>query len=75
MHSIHRVLSVANSYTFKVLYLNNEFIGLCEEFPSVSYISSVSNNSALKGIKLLIKETVSDMLSNNEKIPDPCSPT
>jgi len=43
---------------------------LCAEFPSLSWLSSTPE-AALKGIRKLVAETVADMESNDEIVPEP----
>jgi len=59
-------------YTYRVTWSedDNEYVGLCAEFPSLSCLSSTPE-SALKGIRKLVAETVADMESNNEIVPEP----
>jgi predicted HicB family RNase H-like nuclease len=59
-------------YTYRVTWSedDNEYVGLCAEFPSLSWLSSTPE-AALKGIRKLVAETVSDMESNDEIVPKP----
>lgn len=59
-------------YTYRVTWSedDNEYVGLCAEFPSLSWLSGTPE-SALKGIRRLVAEIISDMESNNEIIPEP----
>ena len=59
-------------YTYRVTWSedDNEYVGLCAEFPSLSWLSGTPE-AALKGIRKLVAEIVSDMESNDEIIPDP----
>ena len=61
-----------DKYTYRVTWSedDNEYIGLCAEFPSLSWLSSTPD-AALKGIRKLVAEIVTDMKSNNENIPEP----
>lgn len=63
-----------DKYTYRVLWSeeDQEFVGLCAEFPSLSWLQS-SLEAALKGIRSLVKSTVKDMTKNKESIPDPIS--
>jgi predicted HicB family RNase H-like nuclease len=49
---------------------DNEFVGLCAEFPSLSYLAS-SPQKALSGIIKVVEEVIKDMIDNNETIPEP----
>ena len=59
-------------YTYKVTWSeeDQEFVGLCAEFPSMSYLDK-DQNATLKGITDLIKDVVTDMESNGEIVPEP----
>jgi predicted HicB family RNase H-like nuclease len=59
-------------YTYRVTWSedDHEYVGLCAEFPSLSWLSPTPE-AALKGIRKLVAEIVSDMKSNNENIPEP----
>lgn len=61
-------------YTYRVTWSNedNEFVGLCAEFPSLSWLAH-TKEEALRGISNLVEEVISDMVSNNEPIPEPLS--
>lgn len=59
-------------YTYRVIWSedDNEFVGLCAEFPSLSYLAS-TQQKALNGILNVVTEVVKDMAANNETIPEP----
>ena len=59
-------------YTYRVTWSedDNEYVGLCAEFLSLSWLSSTPE-AALKGIRKLVAETVADMESNDEIVPEP----
>ena len=59
-------------YTYRVTWSEDdkEYVGLCVEFPSLSWLSKTPE-AALKGIRKLVDETVSDMKSNDESVPEP----
>lgn len=59
-------------YTYRVTWskADQEHVGLCVEFPSLSWLESTPEE-ALAGIRKLIKESVADMQANNEQIPEP----
>ena len=61
-------------YTYRVTWSeeDQEYVGLCAEFPSLSWLSSSPEN-ALKGIMRTVKSVVEDMLQNKENIPQPLS--
>jgi predicted HicB family RNase H-like nuclease len=59
-------------YTYRVTWSEDdkEYVGLCAEFPSLSWLSATPE-AALKGIRKIIAETIADMESNEEIVPDP----
>ena len=59
-------------YTYRVTWSqeDEEYVGLCAEFPSLSWLADTPE-VALQGIRLVVAEAVSDMLVNNEPIPQP----
>ena len=59
-------------YTYKVTWSSEdqEFVGLCTEFPSLSYLHE-NRAAALEGIVNLVKEVVADMEANDERVPEP----
>jgi predicted HicB family RNase H-like nuclease len=61
-------------YTYKVTWSeeDKEYVGLCAEFPSLSWLAD-SQEAAFKGICNLVAEVISDMQANNESIPEPLS--
>ena len=61
-------------YTYRVTWSedDNEYVGLCAEFPSLSWLSATPE-TALKGIRKLVAEIVADMEINHEIVPEPIS--
>ena len=59
-------------YTYRVTWSedDNEYVGLCAEFPSLSWLS-VTPEAALKGIRKLVAEIVADMEYSDEIVPEP----
>lgn len=59
-------------YTYRVTWSgeDGEYVGLCAEFPSLSWLAD-SPEASLQGIRNLIAEVILDMQSNNEPIPQP----
>ena len=59
-------------YTYRVTWSaeDEEYVGLCAEFPSLSWLDK-SPESALKGIRKTVESVITDMTENNEKIPEP----
>lgn len=63
-----------DKYTYRVSYSENdqEYVGLCSEFPSLSWLDK-SSKGAFLGIQTLVAEVINDMKANNEAIPKPLS--
>ena len=61
-----------NKYTYRVTWSeeDSEYVGLCAELPSLSWLARTPE-AALKGIRKLVSEVVADMIQNKEPIPDP----
>ena len=59
-------------YTYRVTWSeeDREYVGLCAEFPSLSWLSKTPE-SALKGIRNVVATIIKDMKKNNEEIPQP----
>ncbi len=59
-------------YTYRVTWSedDNEYVGLCAEFPSLSWLA-LTPEAALKGIRKLVADVVKDMSASEEAIPDP----
>jgi predicted HicB family RNase H-like nuclease len=59
-------------YTYRVTWSeeDQEFVGLCAEFPSLSWLSR-KPETALKGIRKVVEDTLIDMQQTGEKIPEP----
>lgn len=59
-------------YTYRVTWSpdDKEHVGLCAEFPSLSWLSKTPE-SALKGIRQIVAESVADMRANGEDVPVP----
>jgi predicted HicB family RNase H-like nuclease len=61
-----------DKYTYRVTWSeeDGEHIGLCAEFPSLSWLAQTPE-AALKGIRKLVAEVVEDMHANHEPVPGP----
>ena len=59
-------------YTYRVTWSedDDEYVGLCAEFPSLSWLSSTPEAS-LKGIRKVVEDVVEDMRENGEEVPEP----
>src|SRR5574341_2560434 len=59
-------------YTYRVTWSaeDAEYVGLCAEFPSLSWLASTPE-AALKGIRTTVTEVAEDLRANEEPIPAP----
>lgn len=59
-------------YTYRVTWSeeDQEYVGLCAEFPSLSWLAS-SPEAVLRGIRGVVADVVTDMKKSHEPIPDP----
>lgn len=59
-------------YTYRVTWSeeDQEYVGLCAEFASLSWLEKTPEK-ALAGIRKLVKECVSEMEAGNELVPEP----
>jgi predicted HicB family RNase H-like nuclease len=61
-----------DKYAYRVTWSeeDNEYVGLCSEFPSLSWLADTPEK-ALKGIRKLVGNVLSGMIKDNEPIHDP----
>lgn len=59
-------------YTYRVTWseADQEHIGLCTEFPSLSWLEKTPED-ALVGIRKLVNDCIRDMIKRGEGIPEP----
>jgi predicted HicB family RNase H-like nuclease len=59
-------------YTYRITWSedDNEYVGLCAEFPSLSWLAPTPE-AALRGIRKLVADVVADMTANGETVPEP----
>ena len=59
-------------YTYRVTWSeeDGEHVGLCAEFPSLSWLDTSPEN-ALAGIRQLVRECLREMRRNKEDVPEP----
>jgi predicted HicB family RNase H-like nuclease len=59
-------------YTYRVTWSpeDGEHVGLCAEFPSLSWLAG-EPEAALQGIRKLVSDVVADMAASGEAIPVP----
>ena len=61
-----------DKYTYRVTWSEDdaEYVGLCAEFQSLSWLAQTPE-AALKGVRKLVGEVIADMQSNDEPVPEP----
>lgn len=54
-------------YTYRITWSadDREYVGLCAEFPSLSWLAA-TRTGALEGIEKVVSETIDDMLAQGE---------
>lgn len=59
-------------YTYRVTWSQDdgEYVGLCAEFPSLSWLAKTPE-AALKGIRKVVAEVITDLQANSEAVPEP----
>ena len=59
-------------YTYRVMWSeeDQEFVGLCAEFPSLSWLAS-SSTAAFRGIRKVVTEVLADLKKHGEAAPEP----
>lgn len=59
-------------YTYRVTWSpeDNEHVGLCAEFPSLSWLATTPE-AALHGIRQVVAESVADLQASGELVPVP----
>ena len=62
----------SDHYTYRVTWSEDdrEYVGLCAEFPSLSWLAS-SPEAALRGIRSVVADVVTDMKRTGEELPAP----
>lgn len=63
-----------NYYTYRVTWSeeDGEFVGLCAEFPSLSWLAKTPEG-AMKGIRKVVIKVLRDLEKGCEPIPEPLS--
>ena len=61
-------------YTYRVTWSeeDREHVGLCAEFPSLSWLEKTPEK-ALLGIRSVVRKCIADMKKNHEEVPEPIS--
>ena len=63
---------MSDHYTYRITWSaeDNEHVGLCAEFPSLSWLAPTPA-AALSGIQRLVRECLADMQETGEAVPEP----
>lgn len=66
--------TTVDRYTYRVTWSeeDQEYVGLCAEFPSLSWLGNTPEK-ALEGIRALVSRAVADMKRTGESVPDALS--
>ncbi len=69
-----KVARKSDRYIYRIIWSerDKEYVGLCAEFPSLSWLAD-TQEAALQGINNVVAEVISDMESNGEVTPEPLS--
>ncbi|HEY7671205.1 MAG TPA: toxin-antitoxin system HicB family antitoxin [Gammaproteobacteria bacterium] len=61
-----------DKYTYRVTWSDDdhEYVGLCAEFPSLSWLEQTPER-ALQGIRRLVQRSVTDLMRRKESLPEP----
>lgn len=64
----------AKFYTYRVFWSeeDEEFVGLCAEFPGLSWLDE-DQQAAFSGIVALVQDCIDDLAANHDPIPMPLS--
>ena len=59
-------------YTYRVTWSeeDQEYVGLCTEFPSLSWLGKTPE-AALRGIRKIVDDVIKDMKKTGEEVPQP----
>jgi predicted HicB family RNase H-like nuclease len=72
VNKVKAIPTEKDRYTYRVTWSeeDREYVGLCAEFPSLSWLAD-NPEATFRGIRGLVAEVVSDMRSGNEPVPEP----
>jgi predicted RNase H-like HicB family nuclease len=61
-----------DQYSYRVIWSDEdqEYVGLCAEFPSLSWLEP-TEAEALAGIRRVVAECVADLIEDGEPVPTP----
>lgn len=63
-----RMKKRTKGYNYYIIWSDNEYVGLCVEFPSLSFIASTPER-AMSGIVWLVADALHDMKKSGEEPP------
>jgi predicted HicB family RNase H-like nuclease len=65
---------MTDRYTYRVTWSeeDHEYVGLCAEFPGLSWLEETPEE-ALLGARKLVRKVVADLKRNEEPVPEPLS--
>ena len=63
---------MSDHYTYRITWSaeDGEHVGLCAEFPSLSWLAPTPGE-ALSGVRRLVADCVDEMQTNGEPVPEP----
>jgi predicted RNase H-like HicB family nuclease len=61
---------ISQTYTAPRRWEDGEYVGLCAEFPSLSWLAPTTSE-AVVGIERVVDQVVADMTANGEKLQHP----
>jgi predicted HicB family RNase H-like nuclease len=70
--TVLKKIDLMRKYTYRITWSeeDGEYVGLCAEFPSLSWLAD-TQEAALAGIRDTVRQVVRDMESTGETIPQP----
>ena len=68
------MVKTADRYTYRVTWSeeDQEYVGLCAEFPSLSWLADTPEK-ALQGIRTLVRKVLTEVERSKEPVPEPIS--
>lgn len=63
---------MSDHYTYRITWSaeDGEHVGLCAEFPSLSWLAATPEE-VLSGVRRLVRGCVADMRASGEPVPEP----
>ncbi len=68
------MVKTADRYTYRVTWSeeDQEYVGLCAEFPGLSWLADTPEK-ALQGIRTLVRKVLTEVKRSKEPVPEPIS--